>query len=81
MTPTDKSPRKKKIYKVVVDRKLCIGAATCVVIAPRTFELDDEKIAIVLTNGENEDDDTLFMAAQSCPTQAILLYDEFGNRI
>ncbi|RJR27109.1 ferredoxin [candidate division WWE3 bacterium] len=81
MRQTDKFPKKKTIHKVVVDRKLCIGAATCVVIAPRTFELDDEKIAIVLPKGENEDDDTLFMAAQSCPTQAILLYDEFGNKI
>jgi ferredoxin len=69
---------KKRISKVVVDSNLCIGAATCIVVAPKVFDLDSEGIAVVIEKGECADDNTLFMAAQSCPTQAIFLYDENG---
>lgn len=72
---------KKKIHKIVVDRNACIGAATCMVIAPNAFELDDQNIAVVKPGAENESDDIILMAAQSCPTQAIILYDEEGNQI
>ncbi|MFA5935556.1 MAG: ferredoxin [Patescibacteria group bacterium] len=37
--------------KIVVDRDLCIGAATCVVLAGKTFALDEEGKVYVL----NED--------------------------
>ncbi|HLB52037.1 hypothetical protein A3F07_02935 [candidate division WWE3 bacterium RIFCSPHIGHO2_12_FULL_38_15] len=77
----DTDTKKKKVHKIVVDRKTCIGAATCIVIAPDAFELDVENIAVVKANAENMDDDTLLMAAQSCPTGAIFLYDEEGNQI
>jgi ferredoxin len=61
----------KKIHKVVVDRKACIGAATCVILAPKAFEMDDENIALVRESAHEVDDDTLLMAAQSCPTGAV----------
>ncbi len=70
----------KKIGKIVVDRDLCIGAAPCVTVAPGVFELDEENKAIV-TNPKGADDDTILLAAQSCPVQAVLLYDEEGNQI
>ena len=72
---------KKKVHKVVVDRSACIGAVTCVVVAPKAFEMDSENIAVVKPKAEDLDDDVLFMAAQSCPTAAILLYDKDGNQI
>ena len=34
--------------KIVVDRDLCIGAASCVVIAAKTFGLDHEGKAFIL---------------------------------
>ncbi len=71
----------KKIHKVVVERKTCISAGTCIVVSPDGFEFDDENIAIVKPNAHTLSDDELLMAAQSCPTQAILLYDEQGNQI
>lgn len=71
----------RKIHKVIVDRKLCIGAATCIVIAPKAFELDNESIAVVNANALETDDNTLLMAAQSCPTAAIILLDEAGKQI
>jgi len=37
--------------KIIVDRDLCIGAATCVVLAGKTFALDEEGKVYIL----NED--------------------------
>jgi len=85
----------KKIKKIIVDRDLCIGAASCVVVAPEVFELDDENKAVILLKGDkkeekeaaknqlatNLDDETILLSAQSCPTQAIILEDEEGNVI
>ena len=69
-----------KISKVVVDRELCIGAAPCVVIAPAVFQLDaDNKAYIVDQKGA--DDETILTAAQACPVQAILVYDEDGKQV
>lgn len=67
----------KKITKIEVKRDLCIGAGTCIVIADKVFRLDSENKAVVVDlNGA--DQNTLLIAAQSCPTQAIVLYDEDG---
>ena len=71
---------KKKIAKIAVDRELCIGAAPCVTVAPGVFQLDDENKAIVV-DAHGADDDTILLAAESCPVQAILLFDEDGNQI
>ncbi len=40
--------------KIEVDRELCIGAATCVALAAKTFGLDEEGKAYIL----NEDPET-----------------------
>jgi len=61
-------------YKVKVIRSACIGAASCVALAAKTFELDAENKAIILA----EDADTaeaIRLAAESCPTKAIILED------
>lgn len=86
----------KKIHKIVVDRNLCIGAAACVVVAGTVFELDAENKAVIIrrdgtkTSGPTErgglsdaavTDETILIAAQSCPTKAIFLYDEKGGQI
>lgn len=70
----------KKIGKIVVDRNLCIGAATCVAVAPQTFQLDNENKAIVV-NPEGNDQDTILAAAESCPVLAIYLYDQNEEQI
>lgn len=72
--------QKRKIGKIFIDRDLCIGAASCIAIAPDVFELDNENKAVV-KNPTGADDETLLLAAQSCPTKAIILYDEQGNQI
>lgn len=76
---TDNSPR--KVAKVTVDKKACIGAATCVVLAPNAFELDSENIASLKTTALLHTDQELIDAAASCPTQAIKLFDANGAEI
>ncbi len=62
-----------------VDRDLCIGAAPCVAIAQDVFQLDDDGKAIVI--GPSVDDEQTRLAAESCPTRAIFLYDDEKNQL
>lgn len=78
--PAAQSQKPIKIGKIVVDRNLCIGAASCIAVAPGVFELDSENKAVVY-NDKGADDETILLAAKSCPTQAILIFDEEGNQI
>lgn len=80
---------------IKVDPDLCIGAASCVTIAPETFQLNDENKAYVLDHGTEptartyervvevteEEKDNIIMAAQSCPTLAIFIYNEAGTQL
>ena len=70
----------KQYRKVVIDRDACIGAASCIAVAPGTFQLDDENLAF-LVDPDECDDEMLLLAAQSCPTNAISVYDAEGNKI
>lgn len=69
-----------KITRIEVDRDLCIGAASCIALAPETFELDAEGKAIVKKLDAHTQEE-IMAAAESCPTKAISLYDEDGNQI
>lgn len=67
-------------YRIVVDRVKCQGIGACVGAAPDVFELDREGKAIVI-NATGSDDDTILEAAESCPLDAIELYDEQGEKV
>ncbi len=76
-------PRNKEgsnISKIVVDRDLCIGAASCIAVAGAVYKLDDENKAVV-TDSNSVDDATLIMSAESCPTKAIFLFDKDGKQV
>jgi ferredoxin len=75
---TYKNDGSKVIIKVI--KELCIGAATCVVFAPETFDLDGDGIVLVKEGTWNEAEE-IIQAAQSCPTTAILVEDLEGNRL
>lgn len=69
-----------QISKIVIDRDLCIGAASCLAVSGTTYELDGENKAVV-TGADSVDDATLMMSAESCPTKAILLFDKEGKQV
>lgn len=80
---------------VKVDPDLCIGAASCVTIAPETFQMNEENKAWVLDHGEEPggsvyervlevteaEYENILLGAQSCPTLAIFIYDEAGTQL
>jgi ferredoxin len=76
---TDQKPER-LVAKVSVDRAKCFSQEQCVATAPQVFSLDQEQIStvgdIALAN-----DETLLAAAQACPVQAILVFDQQGNQL
>ncbi len=81
-------------YKVVLDRKNCIGAAACVAVAAKFWKLHtDGKVNIIggkknKDNSEQEiivstDSDFKLMmdAAKVCPDAVIHVFDEKNKRL
>ncbi len=65
--------------EIRIIRPLCISAATCVVYAPSTFDLDEDNIAII-KKGEWDKVEKIIAAAQSCPVLAIEIHQK-GKKI
>jgi len=74
-------PVKVRNLKFWVDRNLCIGAATCVAVAPKTFELDTEAKAVVINSTDEETDQIIIDAAKACPVAAIIIENEKGEKV
>jgi ferredoxin len=68
------------LRRIVVDRTKCIGARSCVAVAPGVFQMDDQNLAY-LVDPDSEDEDTIMLAAQSCPVLAVIIYDDQGKQI
>jgi ferredoxin len=82
-------------YKVKVDRDLCIGAASCIAVAPNTFELDSEGKAVIKKKDGSmtseyvnytdiaDEEVNIMNAAKSCPVNAIIIteVDDQGNEV
>lgn len=68
-------------YRVKVCRDLCIGAASCLAVSPTVFELDGEQKAVI-KNDASDSEENILLAAQSCPTKAIVITDgETGEQV
>jgi ferredoxin len=66
------------MYRIEIDRSLCEGMASCVKIAPGTFDLDGDGIA-VLSGAAGE---AAVEAAECCPFGAIAVFDHAsGERV
>ncbi len=68
-------------YKVWVDRGLCIGAATCIAVSPKTYVLDQEAKAVILESADEDTIENIIESAKACPVAAIIIEDEKGNRV
>lgn len=66
--------------RVIIDRRRCIGAGTCIVLAPSAFQWrkgDFQKPELL--DPTTVDEDTLREVAAACPTQAIVLETVFDS--
>lgn len=60
--------------KVIIDRRRCIGAGTCIVLAPSAFRWrQGDFLKPELSDESSVDTDLLREVAAACPTQAIVL--------
>ena len=60
--------------RVVIDRRRCIGAGSCIVLAPSAFQWrKGDFLKPELLDQNTVDDDVLREVAAACPTQAIIL--------
>ncbi len=66
--------------RIEVKRDLCIGAASCLAVAPGVYELDSELKAVV-KDPTAADAQTILESARACPTLAIFLYDDDGKQV
>jgi ferredoxin len=57
---------------IQVDRDLCMGSGVCTVLAPNTFQIDEETKATVI-DGATDPSDLVLAAADACPMAAIAL--------
>jgi ferredoxin len=76
--------------RVSIDWDACMGAGSCVVVAPGVFQLDERadksvfisRAPLRVRDTGSVDDETILTAAQSCPYNAIIVEDEkTGKRI
>lgn len=62
--------------RVWVDRQRCVGAATCIFIAPTAFKWrPGEFLKADVLDPETVEEEILRHAAASCPTGAIIIED------
>ncbi len=60
--------------RVVIDRRRCIGAGSCVILAPSAFQWrQGDFLKPELLDPSSVDEDVLREVAAACPTQAIVL--------
>ncbi len=74
-----------KTLSVGVDQDLCMGAESCVAIAPEVFSLDEsqlgrrtstEPLGMIDVEAGTVDSDRIIRAAKSCPYKAIHVRDK-----
>jgi ferredoxin len=85
-------PREKERYlrpiRIRVDEAICVANSVCIRVAPAVFQLREQKEASLfaplayVVDPHGADNDTIILAAQMCPTGAIIIEDaETGERI
>ena len=71
----------RKISKIEIDKNTCIGCGTCVVLSPKVFEINGEGHSEAKDSWKEATDEEIMNTARSCPTGAIILFDQEGNKI
>lgn len=77
------SAREKTIsdMRVCINRDACIGTGSCIHIAPEVFELDDQQKVGFISQPPDIDRGRLIEACESCPVDALDIFDKNGNSL
>jgi ferredoxin len=67
--------------RIHIDRTLCVSFGDCVDAAPNVFELDDEDIAVFVTDAGSISREELIEACACCPVDALEAFDEKGEQL
>ena len=65
--------------RIRIDREKCVSAENCVATAPTVFEIDQDGKARLI-DPSTVDEDTLWIVAELCPTEAIVIEDDEGRQ-
>jgi ferredoxin len=68
----------KPSYEIGIDRELCMGSGSCTIMAPATFDVDDDSKVVVVDPG-GDDLAAIRNAVAACPTRALTLVEEGGT--
>ncbi len=60
---------------VEIDRTLCIGSGSCVALAAKLFEIDDQNLVRFQDETPDIDPERLKEACNVCPVDALRVYD------
>ena len=66
--------------RIRIDRERCVAAENCVVTAPSVFEMDADGKARLI-DPLSVDPEMLWLAAELCPTEAIVLESDAGEQL
>jgi ferredoxin len=67
--------------RIWVDHNVCVGNAMCESIAPKVFQLNDNRQSEVV-NPAGDTEEKILEAAENCPVSAIFVEDaETGERL
>jgi ferredoxin len=66
--------------RIRIEREKCVSAENCVVSAPTVFILDDDGKARLL-DPATVSEDLLWLVAEMCPTEAIVIEDDDGRQL
>ncbi len=62
--------------KVKIDPELCNGDEVCVQLCPEVFEMKEDKAVVIMEEISPDLQDSVREAADSCPSEAIIIEEE-----
>ena len=66
-------------WKITVNRDACLGSGLCAAAAPQHFRLESGKSSTL--HEDIEPDDIVLDVADTCPAEAIIVYNAAGDPI
>jgi len=66
-------------FRIEIDKDACVGDGLCVEEACNTFKMADGEDTVEVADPAGDEPEVILSAAQSCPTEAIILYDIKSN--